>query len=79
MLLGNFICDQVGLKVGLFRTFGQNALAAYIVHPMVASSVKPYLPEDSPSGSWPPVSSSTSEICYLLIHYLEKHEFFLRL
>ena len=42
------LCDIGSLRVGLFRTFGQNALAAYIVHPMVAGAVKPYIPRDSP-------------------------------
>ena len=42
------LCDVGSLRVGLFRTFGQNALAAYIVHPMVAGAVKPYMPDDSP-------------------------------
>ncbi len=79
MLLVNFICDQVGVKVGLFRTFGQNALAAYIVHPMVASVVKPYPPEDSPLWFVAAGFLLYFGICYLLIHYLEKHELFLRL
>ena len=35
------LCDEGSLRVGLFRTFGQNPLAAYIVHPMVAGAVKP--------------------------------------
>ena len=73
------LCDQGGLKIGLFRTFGQNALAAYIVHPMVAGAVKPYLPDDSPLWFVMAGFLLYFAICYGLIRYLEKHEIFLRL
>jgi hypothetical protein len=35
------LCDRRGWQTPLFRIFGQNALVAYVVHPMVASGVKP--------------------------------------
>jgi predicted acyltransferase len=73
------LCDLGSLRVGLFRTFGQNALAAYIVHPMVASAVKPYLPGDSPLWYVTAGFLLYFGICYLLIRYLEKNEIFLRL
>ena len=53
-------CDVGGFRLGLFRTFGRNALAAYLLHPMVASAVKPYLPEDAPCCSSRPASPSNS-------------------
>lgn len=73
------LCDQWGLKVGMFRTFGTNALAAYILHPMVSSAVKPYLPNDAPL--WYVVAGFLVYfgICYLLIRYLEKNKLFLKL
>lgn len=73
------LCDQGSLRVGIFRTFGQNALAAYIVHPMVASAVKPYMPGDSPLWYVAAGFLLHFAISYLLIRYLEKHEIFLRL
>jgi hypothetical protein len=73
------ICDQGSLRVGIFRTFGQNPLAAYIVHPMVAGAVKPYMPDDSPLWFVLAGFLLYFGICYLLIHYLEKNEIFLRL
>ncbi len=41
-------CDLGHFQSRLFRTFGVNALAAYIIHPLVAGAVKPYAPNDSP-------------------------------
>ena len=59
--------------LGLFRTFGQNALAAYIVHPMVAGAVKPYMPGDC--RLWFVLAGFLLYfgICYMLIRYLEKN------
>ena len=41
-------CDLGHFRSRLFRTFGVNALAAYIIHPLVAGAVKPYVPKDAP-------------------------------
>lgn len=73
------LCDIGNLRVGMFRTFGKNALAAYIVHPMVASAVKPYMPSDSPLWFVLAGFLFYFGICYVLIRYLEKNEIFLRL
>ncbi|MGC8638916.1 MAG: acyltransferase family protein, partial [Isosphaeraceae bacterium] len=62
-------CDERSLRVGLFRTFGQNALAAYIVHPMVAGAVRPYMPDDSPLWFVLAGFLFYFGICYVLIHY----------
>jgi predicted acyltransferase len=73
------ICDHWGWQFSLFRIFGQNALAAYITHPMVASAVKPYLPNDAPLWYVAAGFSLYLAICTLLNRYLEKHGLFLRL
>jgi predicted acyltransferase len=41
-------CDLGGVEVGVFRVFGRNALAAYILHGLVAGAIKPYVPHDAP-------------------------------
>jgi hypothetical protein len=73
------ICDLCGYRVGIFRAFGRNALAAYILHSLVADAVKPYMPGDSPL--WYVVAGFLLYfgICYVLIRYLEKQDLFLRL
>jgi len=74
-----FFCDRGGLQIGLFRTFGQNPLAAYILHPMVASAVKPYVPGDSPLWYIAAGFLLYFVICYVMVRYLEKNNLFLRL
>jgi hypothetical protein len=41
-------CDRGGLRVGTFRAFGRNALAAYVLLGLVAGAVKPYVPSAAP-------------------------------
>lgn len=41
-------CDTLGWHWSVFRTFGTNALAAYVLHDLVAEAVKPFIPRDSP-------------------------------
>jgi predicted acyltransferase len=73
------LCDRGNLDVGIFRTFGQNALAAYIVHPMVAGAVKPYVPDDAPLWYALAAFLLYFGICYLFIRSMEKKGVFLRL
>ena len=42
------LTDLGGLEMGIFRSFGRNALAAYVLHGIIGSAVKPWLPKDSP-------------------------------
>jgi hypothetical protein len=72
-------CDRGGLRIGLFRTFGQNPLAAYIIHPMVAAAVKPYVPNDSPLWYVGAGFLIYFGISYLFIRYLEEQKVFIRL
>jgi predicted acyltransferase len=73
------LCDQGSLRVGLIRTFGQNPLAAYILHPMVAAAIKPYVPDDSPLWFVLAAFLVYFGISYLFIRYLERNEIYLRL
>jgi len=73
------ICDRRGWQTALFRIFGQNALVAYVIHPMVASAVKPYLPDDSPFWYLAAGFSVYLAICVAFNAYLERHRLFVRL
>ncbi len=72
-------CDRRGWQTAVFRIFGQNALVAYVVHPMVASAVKPYLPNDSPIWYLAAGFSVYFAICIAFNGYLERHRLFVRL
>jgi peptidoglycan/LPS O-acetylase OafA/YrhL len=73
------LCDRRGWQTSLFRIFGQNALVAYVIHPMVASAVKPYLPNDSPFWYLALGFSLYFAICIAFNRYLERHKLFVRL
>jgi hypothetical protein len=73
------LCDWAGLRVGLFRTFGQNALAAYLIHEVVGTAVGIYAPHDSPVEWVWPCFAVYLGITYLFVRSLEKHGIFLRL
>jgi predicted acyltransferase len=73
------VCDRWHWQFSLFRIFGQNALAAYILHPIVAGAVKPYLPNDSPDWYLAAGFCLYFAICTVMIRYLEKNGLFLKL
>ncbi len=72
-------CDLAPLRLGLLRTLGTNALAAYIIHNAVDQAMTPYMPNDSPL--WYTLSGFTVYfgICYLFLRFLEKNKLYLKL
>ncbi len=72
-------CDTAGWSLGLFRTFGQNALAAYVIHGAVEHSIQQITPKDSPAW-WAAVGFSMFFlITYLFVRFLEKNKLYLKL
>ena len=72
-------CDRRGMQIGLLRTFGRNALAAYILHNLVEGAVRPYVPKDAPLWYALAGMGLSFGITYLFVRHLEKNEIFLRL
>ncbi|SIO58513.1 Predicted acyltransferase [Singulisphaera sp. GP187] len=72
-------CDKGGFQVRMFSVFGRNALAAYILHPLVAGAMKPYMPQDAPSWYVAAGFGLYFGINYLFINYLDRSGLHLRL
>jgi predicted acyltransferase len=80
-VLGLFVvlCDLMGMRVGVFRTFGSNALITYIAHMLVFGTFRAYAPSDSPLLYAAIVSFLSGWVTYVFIRHLEKTGCFVRL
>jgi predicted acyltransferase len=80
-MFGVFILlSEIGsLRIGVFRTFGQNPLAAYIIHGLVNRAVSTFAPDDSPLW-WVVLAFGVyAGVTYLFVRHLEKNGIYLRM
>jgi hypothetical protein len=83
------LSDIGDVQIGVFRTFGSNALAAYVIHGIVEDAVRHFAPHDFPLTEIPglpplPLWALGSfvifaGITYLFVRHLEKHGIYLRM
>src|SRR5262249_24305750 len=73
------LCDTSDHSLGRFRTFGQNALAAYALHHMVETEVHTVVPNDSPLGYVLIGLAVFGGVTYLFVRTLEKQGVYIRL
>ena len=77
------LCDLPGagrgLDIGLFRSFGRNALVAYVMHSLVSGAVKPYVPADAPGWYVAAGFALYFAINYLFVRGLENDRVFVKL
>ena len=80
-LYGLFVvaCDLGGLSVGIFRTFGTNALAAYFLHHVIEEQVKPLVPNDAPLWYCLCGFALFLLLTYACVRYLETRKIYLKL
>jgi predicted acyltransferase len=72
-------CDLGGLRIGLFRTFGTNPLAAYFIHGGMAVVLAVVVPHDASLAICLVGFAVTFAITYLLVRYLERAGVYWRL
>ncbi len=73
------VCDGLGWSLAPFRTFGTNALAAYLLHGIVGGAIAPYVPADSPAWYLLTALGLYLFICWLFIRALERRGLLIRL
>ncbi|MFM7128203.1 MAG: hypothetical protein ACKO0V_02460, partial [bacterium] len=73
------VCDQLGYRSAVFNTLGINALAGYILHPMVASKIKPFIPRDAPLGFVLIAFAWYFVITWAILRHLEKTRTIIRI
>jgi predicted acyltransferase len=73
------LSDWGGLQLGIFRTLGTNALAAYVLHEIVGSAVGAFAPKDSPLGWVAGTFAVYVGITYLFVRHLEKQGIYIRM
>lgn len=71
-------CDILGGKLPVFRTFGMNALAAYVLHMIVGSAVSPFAPRDVAAWYLWAACFVFMLVTYLLIRSLEKQGIYIK-
>jgi len=74
-----WLCDHLKLESAVFRTFGANALAAYILHTLIANAIRPLTPRDSPAWFVATSASLFLLLCWTFIRHLEKQQIYIRM
>ncbi len=71
-------CDICGLGLPFFKTFGTNALIAYVLHSMVGNAVNPFFPKDSPAWYAYTGLALFFWVTWVFVRHLEKQGVYLR-
>lgn len=81
LLYGLFVsaCDVWSLKLGVFRTFGVNPLAAYCIHGVVSNQLEKLVPNNAPLWYCMIGFAVFFGAVYLCVRFLEKRGIFIRL
>jgi hypothetical protein len=72
-------CDGLGFRLGVFRTFGTNALVAYFTHGMLALAVWIFVPSTAGLPSALAAFVVFFTLTWLLVRQLEKRNIYIKL
>ncbi len=72
-------CDVAGWSLGIFRTFGSNALAAYVLHMSVGRFIDPFAPNDAPGWYVAALGVLAVGLCWVFVRHLERQRIFIRM
>ncbi len=73
------LADVIGLRIGVFRTFGSNSLFTYVLADIVGDHLNNFAPRDAPAGiSWMYFGIFLF-LCWLIVRGLEKRKIYIKL
>lgn len=72
------LSDMAGIRIGVFRTFGTNALAAYILEGLLGEAVKNFIPPDAPYWYVLAGFGVFFYLVWLFVRTMEKNKIYLR-
>ena len=73
------LADVWGIRLGIFRTLGTNALAGYVLHDWINGTLKPFFPKDSPIPYAFLGFALSFLMCYLILRSFEKQKIYFRI
>jgi predicted acyltransferase len=73
------LSDVGGLRIGVFRTLGSNALIGYILHDFTGEAVKKFVPDDVPANVMWISFAVFFFVTWLFIRSLEKQKIYIKL
>ena len=73
------LADVWGIRLGIFRTLGTNALAGYVLHEWINGTLKPFFPKDSPIPYAFLGFALSFLMCYLILRSFEKQKIYFRI
>lgn len=77
--LCRWLAEGRGVQFAVFRTFGRNALAAYVLHGLVEDFVDPFVPKDAPLW-WVGVGFAVYfAVTWAMLRGMERQRLFVRL
>ncbi len=78
-MLWYLLADVVGIKIGVFRTLGVNALFGYVLHDITGSTVSHFMPKDVPAWYMFAGFALFFYLTWLILRSLEKSKIYIKL